>query len=41
MMNWPYVNANYHNCDYDRNMTIEKAYEWLKSLSEYEGAENI
>ena len=27
MMNWPYVNSTYLNCDYDGDMTISKAYE--------------
>lgn len=41
MMEWPYVEATYHNCDYDGDMTISKAYEWLKTLSEYKDAEDI
>lgn len=41
MMNWPYVNDRYLNCAYDGNMTITKAYEWLKSLPEFEGAEDV
>ena len=41
MMKWPYVDAQYINCDYDGSMTIEKAYEWLKTLPEFQGAENI
>lgn len=41
MMNFPYVDAQYLNCDYDGFMTIEKAYEWLKTLPKYEGAEDI
>lgn len=41
MMNFPYVEDNYINCDYDGFMTIEKAYEWLKTLPKYEGAEDI
>lgn len=41
MINWPYVNSQYINCDYDGDMTISKAYEWLKSLPEYDGAEDI
>lgn len=41
MMNWPYVDAQYLNCEYDGEMTITKAYEWLKTLPEFEGAENI
>jgi hypothetical protein len=41
LMNWPYVDARYLNCAYDGNMTITKAYEWLKALPEFEGAEDI
>lgn len=41
MMNWPYVDAQYLNCDYDGEMTIGKAYEYLKTLPEYEGAIDI
>lgn len=40
-MNWPYVDAQYLNCEYDGEMTITKAYEWLKTLPEFEGAENV
>ena len=41
MMNWPYIDARYLNCAYDGEMTITKAYEWLKTLPEFEGAEDI
>lgn len=41
MMNWPYVDAKYLDCDYDGEMTISKAYEYLKTLSEYEGAIDV
>ena len=41
MMNWPYVDARYITTDYDGEMTISKAYEWLKTLSEFEGSANI
>lgn len=41
LMNWPYVDERYLNCDYDGDMTISKAYEWLKTLPEFEGAEDI
>lgn len=36
--NAPYVDAQYLNCEYDGTMDIEKAYEWLKTLPQYEGA---
>ena len=41
MMNQPYVNAQYLNCEYDGEMTIDKAYEWLKTQPEFEDAEDI
>lgn len=41
MMKWPYVKAVYLNPDYDENMTITKAYEWLKTQPGYEGAEDV
>lgn len=41
MIKWPYVDAQYLNCEYDGFMTIEKAYKWLKTLPQFEGAEDI
>lgn len=41
MMNWPYVDARYIDCDYDGEMTVPKAYEYLKALSEFEGAIDV
>lgn len=41
MMNWPYVDTQYINCEYDGEMTITKAYEYLKSLPAFEGAIDI
>lgn len=41
MMNWPYVNAQYLDCAYDGEMTISKAYGYLKTLPEFEGATDI
>lgn len=41
MINWPYVDAQYLHCDYDEEMTIRKAYEYLKALPEFEGAIDI
>jgi hypothetical protein len=41
MMNWPYVDAQYLDCEYDGEMTIAKAYEYLKTLPEFEGAIDI
>lgn len=41
LMNWPYVDANYLNCEYDGEMTISKAYDWLKTLPAFNDAEDI
>lgn len=41
MMNWPYVASRYLNCDYDGTMTITKAYEYVKSLPEFDGAIDV
>ena len=41
MMNWPYVEAQYMDCDYDEEMTIRKAYEYLKTLPEFEGSIDV
>ena len=37
----PYKKAVTYETDYDENMTPEKAYEYLKTLPQFEGAENI
>ena len=36
-----YYDEHYLHPDYDGTMTIEKAYEWLKTLPEFEGAEDV
>ena len=41
LIKWPYIDAQYLNCNYDGDMTISKAYEYLKTLPQYEGAEDI
>lgn len=41
MMNWPYVDSQYISFEYNGEMTIPAAYEYLKSLPEFEGAEDI
>lgn len=41
MINWPYVDARYIHCDYDGEMTIVKAYDYLKNLPEFAGAVDI
>lgn len=40
-MKFPYVDAEYVSFPYDGEMTITKAYEQLKTLPRYSGAENI
>ena len=37
----PYQKSITYETSYDPNMTIESAYEYLKSLPQFEGAENI
>jgi hypothetical protein len=41
MMNFPYVEAKYINCDYDGEMTIVGAYNYLKTLPDYSGGEDV
>lgn len=38
---FPYVNAQYLNCDYSGEMTVPKAYAYLKTLPQFAGAEDI
>lgn len=38
---FPYYDAQYLHPDYDGTMTIKKAYEYLRSLPEFEGAEDV
>ena len=38
---FPYYNAEYLNAPYDGEMTIAKAYAYLKTLPEFEGAEDV
>lgn len=37
----PYRKAVTYECDYDEDMTVEKAYEWLKKQPAFVGAEDI
>ena len=37
----PYVQSVTYETDYDPNMTIENAYEYLKTLPQFDGAEDI
>lgn len=41
MMNFPYVQATYHSIAYDENMTVAKAYAYLKTLPQFAGAEDV
>ena len=41
MMKFPYVDAQYLHTDYDENMNIKNAYEFIKTLPQFEGAEDI
>ena len=38
---FPYVDAEYLSFDYDENMNIKNAYNWLKNKPEFDGAEDI
>lgn len=38
---FPYVEAEYISFEYDENMSIKNAYEWLKKQPEFEGAEDV
>lgn len=37
----PYTHTVTYETDYDENMTIISAYEYLKTLPEFEGAEDV
>lgn len=41
IVKFPFVNAQFLHCEYDPEMTVAKAYEWLKTLPEFEGSENV
>lgn len=41
MMSFPYVDAQYLDLEYDENMTISSAYDYIKSLPQFEGAEDV
>ena len=40
-MSQPYQRSTTYETKYDPNMTIESAYEYLKTLPQFDGAENI
>lgn len=41
MLNRPYQKSVTYETDYDAEMTIDDAYKWLKTLPQFEGAEDI
>ena len=41
LVKFPYVDAKYIHTSYDGNMTVEAAYEYLKKLPQFEGAEDV
>lgn len=41
LMKFPYVAHQYIHLPYDGNMTIESAYEFLKTLPQFEGATDV
>ena len=41
MMNFPFVQATYISAAYDETMTVAKAYEYLKTLPKFAGAEDV
>ena len=41
LMKFPYVDAQYIHTSYDGDMTITKAYEYIKTLPQFEGAIDV
>lgn len=41
MMRFPYVASEYLNLPYDGEMNVTKAYEYLKTLPQFAGAEDV
>lgn len=37
----PYRQATTYEMDYDEDMTVKSAYEWLKTQPQFEGAEDV
>lgn len=35
-----YIHTNYKNKEYDKNLNVDNAYEYLKTLDEFSGYEN-
>ena len=40
-MHFPYVDAQYISFDYSPTMTVSDAYDYLKTLPAFEGAEDV
>ena len=42
---WPdldvFIDTSHHSAPYDQDMTVISAYEWLKTLPEFEGADDV
>lgn len=38
---FPYTNGEYISIPYDEDMTVKKAYQWLKKHPDFEGAEDV
>lgn len=36
-----FIDTRYYNTDYDENMSVKTAYNYLKSLDEFKDAENV
>ena len=41
MIKFPYVDAQYISADYEPAMTVEKAYGYIKTLPQFQGAEDV
>lgn len=41
MMKFPYVAATYLHTDYDGSMSISAAYDYIKTLTQFAGAEDV
>lgn len=41
MMKFPYVSAEYLSVEYNPEMTVSTAYNYLKTLPKFEGAEDV
>ena len=35
------INTKYYSTEYDKNLNVDNAYEYLKTLEEFEDAENV